>query len=417
MKNNSSKEKQTAYEKIRDIIISRLEKAKKAAEDGEGEAFHWVRPWSGSGLALNVSYNTEEAYQGINQVLLSLATNGADEWLTFNAIKKFHEKDESVKLRKGAKGQSIVYFDKYIPKDKDGEPLERDDEGNPIPRFFAKTYYVFSVEDVEGLARRTDKVKHYIHDEALEINRLESILAYYYKSVGLELEIVDGGNKAYFSPKENLIRVPDKSNFKNVASYAHTIAHETIHSSGEALGRNIRNSFGSKAYSAEELVADIGADFLINRLHIMSDEADDKELHNSIAYISGWLKALRSDDDKLNICKAATDAQKATDYIFEKAYQQMKEDMQTSNEVLMNFENGTKLYIQFKGNGIYQFVFCDSDGELIESDIRDDCKDAYDVARKVLAEYNLEVEDGWIHPEPYFEGLNLICNKDMGKER
>ncbi len=35
--------KQSTYDKIRDIIISRLEEAKKAAEDGSADdTFHWI---------------------------------------------------------------------------------------------------------------------------------------------------------------------------------------------------------------------------------------------------------------------------------------------------------------------------------------------------------------------------------------
>lgn len=225
----SSETKQSTYDKIRDIIISRLEEAKKAAEDGSADdAFHWVKGWSGSGLPYNVSHESTEhgkpvVYQGINQMLLSLACGGADEWLTFQAIKRYQEKDKNVKLRKGAKGQSIVYFNKYIKKDNDGKPVDVDEEGNAIPRYFAKMYYVFSVEDVENLPRRFNKVKHYEHDANISIEHMESVLSYYYKASGIDVETIDGGNQAYYMPAQNLIRIPQKDNHITAENYAHTL--------------------------------------------------------------------------------------------------------------------------------------------------------------------------------------------------
>ncbi len=406
--NEELSEKLSAYDRMRNIIISRLEEAKKKAEDDdEGEAFHWVRPWSGSGLPTNVSYLTEEPYRGINQIVLSLATHGAgDEWLTFNTIKNYHDKDSKVKLRKGAKGQNVIYFDKYIRKDKDGNPIDVDDDGNPVPRAFAKVYCVFSVEDVEGLSRKSDNVTRYEHDESVEINRLESILAYYIEATSIELEVVDGGNRAFFMPASNIIRIPDKNNFKSVASYAHTIAHEAIHSTGKALGRDMSNvGFGSKAYSAEELVADIGADFFTNRLHIISESPDDDELKNSIAYIDGWLNALQSKDDKVNICKAASDAQMAVDFIFETALEKMREEMQEANRIVLLFENGIYLYVERISDDSFKYAFYDSTGKMVDCGVKnvDSKKTAYDVAVELLRKLDISIEEGTLLPVNAFE--------------
>ena len=413
MQKNDAK-KISAYDKIRDIIINRLEQAKKDAEDGGGEEFHWIKSWSGTGLVFNQSYATREIYKGINQVLLSCAVHGADEWLTFPAIKKYQENDSKVKLRKGAKGQNVIYYDHYIKKDKDGNPVDVDDDGNPIPRYFVKTYYVFSVEDVEGLERHADKVKRYEHSASVDINRLESILSYYFKAAGIELEAVDGGNRAFYSLTDNIIRIPDKSNFKSVVSYAHTMTHEAIHSTGRKLGRDIANSFGSKAYSAEELVADIGADFLTNRLHIIADSPEDEELENSIAYINGWLDALKLEDTKLNICKAAADAQKAADYIYDTAIQMMKDEMIASTEAVMQFESGVYLRISKVGNDLYEYSFYEADGTYIDSGTIDEAADiqnVYDAANEAIKDYELSIEDGWLLPTDAFNEMLLSVDK------
>ena len=62
---------------------------------------------------------------------------------------------------------------------------------------------------------------------------------------------------------------------------------------------------------ADELVAEIGACFLAVQLGV------EPQFDQSAAYVEGWLEALKS--DKEMIFKAAAEAQKAVDYINEKA--------------------------------------------------------------------------------------------------
>jgi antirestriction protein ArdC len=70
-------------------------------------------------------------------------------------------------------------------------------------------------------------------------------------------------------------------------------------------------SFGSKTYSFEELIAEIGACFLRAKCGI-----EIKSLDNSVAYINSWIKVL--EHDKTFIFKAASETQKAFIYILNK---------------------------------------------------------------------------------------------------
>jgi antirestriction protein ArdC len=85
-----------------------------------------------------------------------------------------------------------------------------------------------------------------------------------------------------------------------------------VHSTGHA-GRLNRDgiekyaAFGSERYSKEELVAEIGASMLCGVTGI------GNTIDNSVAYIQGWLGALKA-DSRL-IVSAASQAQKAADYI------------------------------------------------------------------------------------------------------
>lgn len=66
-----------------------------------------------------------------------------------------------------------------------------------------------------------------------------------------------------------------------------------------------------KAYAFEELVAEIGACILGVKLGIEPD------FDQSAAYVEGWLEALKN--DKGLIFKAASEAQKAVDFIMDAA--------------------------------------------------------------------------------------------------
>lgn len=67
-----------------------------------------------------------------------------------------------------------------------------------------------------------------------------------------------------------------------------------------------------KTYEEGELVAEMTASFLNAQASIV-----EGELANSAAYLQSWLNALKSTDAKGRIIRAASQAQKAADYIHE----------------------------------------------------------------------------------------------------
>ena len=68
-------------------------------------------------------------------------------------------------------------------------------------------------------------------------------------------------------------------------------------------------AFGSKDYPREELVAELGAAMLCTVCNLDSDKA----FKNSVAYIQGWLRALKNDNKM--IVWASSRAEKAARYI------------------------------------------------------------------------------------------------------
>ena len=69
------------------------------------------------------------------------------------------------------------------------------------------------------------------------------------------------------------------------------------------------HTFGSKPYSREELVAEMGASFLCSSVQIDFDQI----FENNVAYLAGWRKVLK--EDSKFIFKVTSEAQKGVDFI------------------------------------------------------------------------------------------------------
>lgn len=122
------------------------------------------------------------------------------------------------------------------------------------------------------------------------------------------------GNVAAYSVGTNDITLPHPGQFATTQGYYSTALHELVHWTGDKtrLARDLANRFGSEAYAAEELVAELGAAMLAAHLGI---EAEPHPEHAS--YLAGWVRALRS--DKMALYRAAAAASLAVNYLVELA--------------------------------------------------------------------------------------------------
>jgi antirestriction protein ArdC len=121
-----------------------------------------------------------------------------------------------------------------------------------------------------------------------------------------------GGNRAYYLPTDDYIQLPPVASFSQSDDYYSTALHELCHWTGHPtrLDRVQGRVNGKEAYAFEELVAEIGAAFLCAHCGLSA------RLEHA-SYIDSWLNALRR--DKRLIFVAASGAQKAVDFVLEKA--------------------------------------------------------------------------------------------------
>lgn len=110
--------------------------------------------------------------------------------------------------------------------------------------------------------------------------------------------------------------MPLQSAFESPDAYYSTLFHECGHSTGHEsrLDRKLTGgvTFGDSDYSKEELIAEFSAAYLCAETGIANDRLET----NQIAYIQGWMRALKN--DKTLLVSAAQKAQRATDLILDR---------------------------------------------------------------------------------------------------
>jgi antirestriction protein ArdC len=132
--------------------------------------------------------------------------------------------------------------------------------------------------------------------------------------VAIGADVRHGGNWAAYVPVGDYITLPDLDQFEQASAYYSTSAHEHAHWSGHdsRLARDLTGRFGTDAYAAEELVAELSAAFTCARLGISATPRPDHA-----AYLASWLRVLRADSSAL--FHASSKAQAATDDLAERA--------------------------------------------------------------------------------------------------
>ena len=269
------------YQAITDRIIKELESG----------TVPWRKPWKGSSGA--ISRATGKPYSILNQLLLPKE----GEYVTYKQAA-----EEGHPVRKGEKA-SAVYFFKFLEKE--------DEETGKIKSIPLLRYYsVFHVSQCEGMKPRF-ALSEEPNSNLQPDQKAENIISNYVQRSGVRLNRTHG-DKAYYQPSTDTIVVPEISQFSDIAEFYSTLFHESVHSTGHPSRLNRINNvarFGSVSYSKEELIAELGASYLVNSAGLESVSS----FQNSAAYVNSWLNTLKG--DKYLLVSAAAQAEKAVNLI------------------------------------------------------------------------------------------------------
>lgn len=286
-----------AYQEVTDAVI-------KALEEG---TVVWQCSWNKIGFPKNVT--TDINYRGWNVF-----------WLNFHTMLKGYETpfyitykqatDLGGTVKKGEKGVQITYWATIELKGQSKETVDpANDETKEARRtkLVPKVHTVFNIDQTEGIP--FPKVEALFQSAAEKIEACEKIIA----DMPSRPVINYNGDRAYYSPSLDTVVVPGLKISKSSEEYYCTLFHELAHSTGHESRLKRKelietDGFGGANYSKEELTAELTAAFLCATTGI-----EQTTLPNSAAYIKGWLSAFKN--DKTMLLKAASQAQKAADFI------------------------------------------------------------------------------------------------------
>jgi antirestriction protein ArdC len=289
---------------IRQTVTDRII---KMLEDGGNQASkRWTKSAAGG---FPVNGKTGAFYQGVNVLILwgemMEKAYKFPVWLTFNQAAEM-----GANVKKGEHGTQCVYFEMLKKRGEDGAN-EQPDSGEAKAEFFpmCKAFYVFNADQIENLPQTfIDKYMTGTTTNAPKFNAIEEAERILTNSGA---SIRHQGNKAFYSPSCDYIALPEREAFVTPEDYYATALHELTHWTGHAsrLARDFSGRFGSEAYAFEELIAELGAAFVVGSLGFI-----DATIVNHASYLESWLKVLRN--DKTAIFTACKHAWLASDFIF-----------------------------------------------------------------------------------------------------
>ncbi len=283
------------YEQITNRIIDQLAKG----------VVPWKSPYfSKTGFPRN--FSSQKEYQGINVLLLGSQRFTSPYFLTF-----LQAKELGGCVRKGERGFLVVKYGTYNKED------EQAQEGNSAKqRGYLKGYTVFHSSQIDGI----DFPEPVALPELTTTEKTDRARAIV-EAMPQPPSISEGSAVPCYRKLTDSVHMPNIRYFTNEENFYSTLFHEIAHSTGhqsrlarksllENKGMDATGDTARKIYAEEELVAEMAASFLNARAGIM-----EEEIENSAAYLQSWINALRSKDAQGWIVRAASQAQKAADFI------------------------------------------------------------------------------------------------------
>ena len=170
-------------------------------------------------------------------------------------------------------------------------------------------------------------------------------------------------DEAYYSISKNEIIVPEKEQFKDGESFYGTLFHEMTHSTGAegVLDRIKPAAFGSKEYSREELVAELGSALVAQRYGMGKYIKTD-----SCAYLKDWLDRLKESPQfiktvLLDVKKATSLITQRVDHIAQELGQSAGEQQEAKPEKIfyasvayLQFDTDTRRFDELRDKGNYE---------------------------------------------------------------
>ena len=258
-------------------IVARLEAGVKP----------WVRPWRSGAPVSRPLRACGTPYRGMNVFWLWMVADmcgyASPFWMSYRQAQML-----GGQVRKGAKSTIAIFYKSYSKEVEAAYCGERAEETRRV----LKSYAVFNADEVDGLPERfhPQPSLDQLEQPADPAGRREE-LDRFFPAVPAALR--HHGDQAYYEPAIDRITMPGTELFDGFDHYYATLAHELSHWTGHGsrLDRDLKHRFGSAAYAAEELIAELSSAMLGAELDLPVAHLD----HHA-SYIGHWVKLLKDDD-------------------------------------------------------------------------------------------------------------------------
>jgi len=308
-KDKISQGAQKAMEAFADHMVKVMEDMKRS---------DWKKGWSvGSngmfGLPMNIKGFT---YSGVNAMITSFDTldNGytAPVYMTFKQANKY-----GCHIKEGERAIPIInvgvnkYYNRKPISDAEYDQLSDEEKDKVYKRYHITSFAEFNIDQTNlkeankdlynklvslfrGQAPAHDFVGMYVSPELDRMFKNQEWVC--------PINCDKPSTSAFYSPSNDSITIPQKDQFKvsdteegifqDGQEFYSTALHEMAHSTGHQsrLNRPILNSFGTREYAKEELVAELTSALVCSALGF-----DKRIKRNSAAYLDSWVRKLSSD--------------------------------------------------------------------------------------------------------------------------
>jgi antirestriction protein ArdC len=322
--------------KIYDMVTSKVLEAMRKDNN-----LPWRKPWLLKRVAAS-NYKTKKRYEGVNFFMLNFVApmfggKSGSYWLTYKQVSEL-----GGKVKKKAEAWPVLYYNlNYIVTKPERKSITKEqyesftdaqkEQKGAFPIATVAYYNVFNQEDIEGIDFKTPG-ENLARTDAEVIEAAERIV----EEMPNKPEITHHKiGRAFYSPSDDLIKLPEIKYFVTDQEYYSTLFHELIHSTGhksrlDRFEKNIKDAEDKDDYAFEELIAELGACYL-------NAEAGTLyfTLKNSATYLKSWQKKLENimQDDNRFFIRASAKATQAANYILNVKQDEQKEvaKKQTSN--------------------------------------------------------------------------------------
>lgn len=289
-RNNEKEDKM--FDQFAEIMIAKLESM---------EASKWEKPWFGDGCGFPRNLN-HRYYNGGNAMFLLMVME-MKGYIYPIFMTKHNMAELSIKLKDRKQEPVMVCLNNPVYITEDGRRLKfkeykelSEEEQEKCKEFRNRQIWdVFNIDQTnmkdvnpELYAKLTDEYKEKPrNDGKFKFAPIDKMIK---DNLWICPIIPKKCDKACFTPSQNTITVPLKSQFKTAQGFYGTVTHEMAHSTGgkEYLDRLKFAVKGDEAYAKEELIAEMTSAIVCQQHGFAKNIKTD-----SIPYLKSWLGGLK----------------------------------------------------------------------------------------------------------------------------